>query len=76
MKDIKFEVIAEWQKQMNCLINGKDGKGCFDFETDIPKLKELVDISDKINLYIYGDDIIESIQTRDWLETWLNENHT
>ena len=74
MKDIKFELIAKWQEQMNSLVNGKDGKGCFEFESDIPRLKEMVDITDKIYMYMYGEDIMESIQVRDWLEKWLTEN--
>ena len=74
MKDIKFELIAEWQKQMNSLINGKDGKGCFEFESDIPRLKEMVDITEKINMYMYGEDIMEVLNVRDWLENWLKEN--
>ena len=73
MKDIKFELIAKWQKQMNSLINGKDGKGCFEFESDIPKLKEMVEITEKINMYMYGEDIMEVLQVRDWLEKWLSE---
>ena len=74
MKDIKFELIAEWQRQMNILVNGKDGKGCFEFEHDIPKLKELVDISDRINYYMYGDDLMEVLNIRETLEKWLNES--
>ena len=74
MKDIKFELIAEWQKQMNNLVNGKDGKGFFEFEHYIPKLKELVDISEKIHLYMYGEDIIEVLHIRDLLENWLKDS--
>ena len=74
MKDIKFELIAEWQKQMNSLVNGKDGKGCFEFESDIPRLKEMVDITEKINMYMYGEDIMEVLHVRDWLENWLKES--